>query len=218
MIRRFLLACGIVAPLLYVGTDILGAMRYEGYGYAAQTISELSAIGAPTRALVVPLFLVWAALLIAFGYGVWQSAGRKRALRVTGALLIGFGIVCLASPFTPMHQRAVLAAGGRSLTDTLHVTGAIVDVLFILLIIGFGATAFGKRFRRYSMATVLIVLVFGALAGMDAPRLEANLPTPWVGVTERLSVYAYQLWALVLAAILLRAEGTGHGRIASDRS
>jgi hypothetical protein len=33
------------------------------------------------------------------------------------------------------------------LTDTLHSILASADVLFILLIIGFGAAAFGKRFR-----------------------------------------------------------------------
>ena len=48
MARKGLLVCGTLSSLLYVGTDILGAMRYEGYGYTSQTISELAAIGAPS--------------------------------------------------------------------------------------------------------------------------------------------------------------------------
>jgi hypothetical protein len=51
MARKLLLICGIVSSGLYVAADILAAMRHEGYSYADQTISELSAIGAPTRPL-----------------------------------------------------------------------------------------------------------------------------------------------------------------------
>jgi hypothetical protein len=88
----------------------------------------------------------------------------------------------------------------------------MVDVLFMLLIIGFGTTAFGKRFRLYSIGTILVVVVFGALAGMDAPRIEANLPTPWVGVTERINIDVSLLRVVVLAIALLRIWG-GEGVI-----
>jgi hypothetical protein len=204
--RKVLLICGILSSLLYISTDILGAMQYEGYSYTSQTFSELAAIGAPSRPLVVALGIAYSILVIAFGVGVWRSAGPKRALRVVGGLLVGYGVACLTAPFTPMHQREVLAAGGITLTDTLHKTMTGVDALFILLIIGFGATAFGKRFRLYSIGTILVLLVFGALGAMDAPRIEANLPTPWAGVTERISIFISLLWMLVLAIVLLREE------------
>lgn len=209
MARKGLFICGILSSLLYVGTDILGAMRYEGYSYISQTISELAAIGAPSKPLVVPLFLAYDVLLIAFGVGVWGSAARKRALRSTGSLLVAIGVIGLVgTPFAPMHQRVVLAMGGGTLTDTLHIIFASVTVLFILLAIGFGANAFGKRFRLYSIGTILVLLVFGALAGLDGSRLAANLPTPWMGVTERINVFGYLLWVLVLAISLLRVRDT----------
>jgi hypothetical protein len=144
--------------------------------------------------------------MIAFGLGVWGSASGKRILRIMGGLLVGIGVVDLVGPFTPMHQRAVLATGGGTMTDTMHIILASVDVLFILLIIGFGATAFGKRFRLYSIGTILVVVVFGALAGLDGPRIAANQPTPWVGVTERISIFGFMLWLVVLAISLLRSE------------
>jgi hypothetical protein len=213
MARKALLACGILSALLYVGTDILAAMRYEGYSYAAQTISELFAIGAPTRTLVVWLFLTRSVLQIAFGLGVWMSAGRERGLRIAAGSLMGLGIIDVAAaPFFPMHQREVVAAGGGTLTDTLHILGAAVDVLFVLLIIGFGANAFGKRFRLYSIGTIVVVVVFGTLAGLDGPRVAANLPTPWVGVTERICVYGYMLWMAVLAIAQLRVGDTQDAR------
>lgn len=201
MLRRVLLACGILSSLLYVGSDIIAAMQWEGYSYTAQTVSELRAIGAPTRPLLVPLLVTYSVLEIAFGIGVLGSAGRKSALRITGVLLIGLGAVDLTAPFFPMHLRGTEG----SLTDMMHVILTSVTVLLILLIIGFGATADGKWFRLYSFVTILILIVSGAWAFLDAPRVSANLPTPWVGVRERINIYGYMLWMLVLAIVLLRA-------------
>lgn len=203
MRRKLLLVCGILASLLYVATDMLAAIRWEGYSYTAQTISETFAIGAPTRPLVLLRGLGYSVLVITFGLGVWGSASGKRPLRVAAGLLVGIAVVDLVAPFVaPMHLRGA----ERTLTDTMHIVLASVDVLFILLIIGFGASAFGKRFRLYSIGTILVVVVFGTLAGLDGPRIAANLPTPWVGVTERISVFSYMLWLVVLGIGLLRVQ------------
>jgi hypothetical protein len=202
LLKKVLLICGILSSLLYVGTDILASMQWEGYSYTSQTISELRAIGAPTRPLLVPLLVIYSVLEIAFGLGIWGSAGRKRALRFTGFLLIGLGIVDLVAPFFPMHLRGTEG----TLTDTMHIILTSVTVLLILLIIGFGSTARGKWFRIYSIGTILILIVSGAWTFLDAPQIAANLPTPWVGVRERINVYGYMLWMLVLAIILLLAE------------
>jgi len=198
--RKVLLVCGILASLLYVASDIVAAMRWETYSYTAQAVSELRALGAPTRPLLVPLLLIYTLLEIAFGLGVWGAAGRKRALRITGVLLIGLGIVDLVAPFFPMHSRG--AEG--TLTDTMHIILTSVTVLLILLIIGFGATAYGKWFRLYSFVTLLILIVSGAWVFLDAPRIAASLPTPWLGVRERINIYGYMLWMAVLAIALLR--------------
>lgn len=204
MRRKLLLACGILASLLYVATDVLAAVRWEGYSYTAQTISETFALGAPTRPLVLLRGLGYSVLVIAFGLGVRGSASGKRPLRVAGGLLIGIAVVDLVAPFVaPMHLRGA----ERTLTDAMHIVLASVDILFILLILGFGASAFGRRFRHYSIGTMLVVVVFGTLAGLDGPRIAAGLPTPRVGVTERTSVYSYMLWLAVLAIGLFRAQG-----------
>jgi len=51
--------------------------------------------------------------------------------------------------------------------------------------------------------------VFGALTGLIVARAAAtNQPTPWLGVTERINIYAYMLWKLVLAIVLLGVQGT----------
>jgi len=204
MLRRALLVCGILSSLLYVAMNVVVPMQWEGYSSASQTVSELSAIGAPTRPLWVALAMVYTALMIAFGWGVWASAGRNRPLRVMGGVIVANALVGLAWP--PMHSREVLAAGGGSLTDTLHIAWAIVTNILFMLEIGFGATALGKRFRLYSIATLVLLVAFGTLTGIDAPRLQADLPTPWIGVWERIGIGVFMLWVVVLATALLRAR------------
>ena len=78
MARQALLVCGILSSLLYIAMTVLVAMQWEGYSSASQTISELSAIGAPTRSLWVLPAAVYTVLVTAFGWGVWKSAGRIR--------------------------------------------------------------------------------------------------------------------------------------------
>jgi hypothetical protein len=209
MLRKTLLVCGVLSSLLYVAMNILGAMQYEGYRSASQTVSELSAIGAPTRSLWAWLGPLYSLLVIAFGWGVRRSAGRNCPLRVVGSLIIaGFAVTGVAWPFAPMHSREVLAAGGGTLTDTMHILVGIVTALLMMLAIGFGATAFGKRFYLYSIATVVILVAFGTLTGFNAPRISANLSTPWVGVWERINIGAFLLWVAVLATALLRCRDT----------
>ena len=208
MLRQALLVCGILSSLLYVAMLLLVAKQWEGYSSAAQTISELSAIGAPTQSLWVLPAAMYTALVTAFGWGVWKSAGRTRALRIVGASIVVYGALGLVWPFAPMHLRETLAAGGGTLSDTMHLALAGVTVLLMLLAIGFGAVAFGTRFRLYSVATLVILAAFGALTFADAPRVAANQATPWIGVWERINVGVFLLWVVVLAAALLPAQRT----------
>jgi hypothetical protein len=200
MARKVLLSCGILSSLLYVGMNAFVPMLFPGYSLMSQTVSELSAIGAPTRPLWVWLGTVWALLLVAFGWGVWKSADRNRALRVVGGLMAANGVISLFWP--PMHLRGA----EFTLTDTLHIVWAAATVFLMMLAIGFGAAAFGKSFRFYSIATMVILVAFGFLTFLDGPRIAANLPTPWVGVWERINIGVFLLWVVVLATALLRSR------------
>lgn len=202
--RKILLSFGILSSLVYVGMNIFVPMLYEGYDIGSQTVSELSAIGAPTRPIWIVLAIIFAGLAAAFGWGVWRFAGQNRPLRIAGFMLMLY--VSLGVFWPPMHQREVLAAGGGTLTDTLHIAFTFVTVPLMLLIIGFGAAAFGKMFRLYSILTIIALIGFGILTGLAAPRMEQNLPTPWMGIWERISIGTYMVWQLVFAVILLRDE------------
>lgn len=196
-VRPVLLACGVLSSLLYVAMLAFVPMRWEGYSSAAQAVSELSAIGAPTRPLWVLLGVAYTLLVTAFGWGVLMAAGHRHHLRVVGSALVAYGLLGLFWP--PMHLRGVES----TLTDTMHIAFAIATLLLMLLAIGFGAASLGKSFRRYSIATIWVFAVFGTLTFLNAPRLAANLPTPWLGIWERINIGAFLLWVIVLAVALL---------------
>ena len=197
-----LLACGFLSSLLYAAMNVVVPMFYEGYRVASQTVSELSALGAPTRTLWVWLGVVYALLVICFGWGVWRSAGGNRSLRALGAVTLVNGAFMLYWP--PMHMRGA----EFTLTDAMHIVWTVVTVLLMLVAMGCGAAAFGKRFRSYSIATMAILVVFGTLAGLDGPRVQADLPTPWVGIWQRVAITAFLAWVVVLTTVLLRRQRT----------
>jgi len=192
--------------VLYVAMNVFVAMQWPGYSSVSQTVSELSAIDAPTRPLWIPLAIIYGLLVIAFGYGVWLAGRRSRALRMAAVLVIAYSVFGLFWP--PMHLRPVLAAGGATLTDTLHIAWTFVTVVLMMLSIGFAAAAFGKRFRIYSLVTVVLLVAFGMLTGTYVANMQANLPTPWLGVWERIDISFFLLWVVVLAIALVRREDT----------
>ena len=146
-------------------------------------------------------------LVSAFAVGVWTSARPKRAGRITGAMLLGYAAFGMAGGVVfPMKPREALAAGEGTLRNAMHIPATMVMSLFILLAMGFGATLLGKRFRYYSYGTILTLIVFGVLASLQVGQMETNQPTPWMGVEERINIYASMLWVAVLAIGLLRVQ------------
>ena len=197
------LVCGVVSSLLYLVMNIVASSGWPGYSSASQTVSELSAIGAPTRPVWVVLGLFYTVLVVAFGWGVRMAAGENRRLRIAGTLIAFYGALGLVWPFAPMHLRPVLAAGGGTASDTLHIAlGATTEIIY-LLALGFAAAALGTAFRMYSIATFVFVFLFGLLMFRDAPAVGADQPTPLLGVWERINIGVFLLWMIVLAIVLL---------------
>ena len=202
-LRQIFLAGGILSSLLYVAMNIFAAMQYPGYNFATFTVSELSAIGAPSRSFWTGWAIVYTFLITAFGWAILKSAAQNRAVRVTGALILFYGALGIGWHFAPMHQREVLAAGGGTLSDTMHLVLSFVTVLLMLAAMGFGAAAFGETFRFYSITSLVMILIFGILTGLEAPHVESNQPTPLIGVWERINIGIFLLWVAILAAVLL---------------
>lgn len=198
MLRKALLACGYVSSLLYlVAIDVVAPiLRPEYHSYTSQMVSELMALGSPTRGLLIPAMSLYNLLMFPFAAGVWVSSQGRRSRRITAAALLGYGLVSSSGLLiAPMEARGI----GLSDQTLLHIwTTALQGLCMVLVFVG-GAFAHGARFRLYSLVSLAICLGFGALAGLEATQESM----PLVGLTERVSIYAWMLWLASLAASLL---------------
>lgn len=209
MLRKVLLICGVVSSILYVATDILASLGYQGYSYRDQAYSELLATGSPVRPAMLIVAIIYNLLVAAFAIGIWLSVGPKRTRRITGAMIIGYAALSLV---TPMFFQMDMRGAETTPLGNLHAPMTAVMSLFILLSIGFGAFLVGRRFRLYSFATIIILIVFGALTAVQSPQLTSGQLTPWIGITERINIYSTMLWLAILSINLLRAQNTNTSR------
>jgi len=198
--RDALLLTGIVSSVHYAAINVLVPTQWPGYSSMSQAVSELSAIGAPTRGLWVALCVPYSLLVTAFGYGVWKSGAEDRRVRAVGWLFMGQGVVGAFWP--PMHLRGT----EPTLTDTLHLVWTVGWLATMLVAMGLAAAALGGRFRAYTVATLATFVGFGVLTSREGVRLASDLPTPYLGLWERINMGAGMLWIAVLAATLLRGS------------
>ena len=219
-LNKILLCCGLIAPLFYtVANDVIAASLYPGYERISRPVSELSATYAPSRAVLVPLQLVFELLMITFWIGVWRVASKNRALRITAGVMLGFVVLgLLAFPYA-MTTNEVLGA------NTIHtIIWGVITPLLMLVGIGVSAAAFGRLFRIYVIATLVALVASSAVTGMLAAQVTAGQSVGWFGVWERLLQGVWLQWVFVLSIVLLRKRGasaakdispTAGGRVAS---
>lgn len=201
--RTLLLACGLAYALLYVVVnDFIAASLYEGYSRVAQAVSELSATRAPTRGLLRAMIWPFGALELAFGLGVWASAEGRRALRVVGGVVMTHALISPLWLLAPMTSRSAMGATMPA-NDVGHLLLSAATVILIAAQLGFGAAALGRWFRLYSLLSVAVVLVFGALTGVEAQQLASSGSTQFMGLFERIAMAAWLLWMSVLSVALL---------------
>jgi hypothetical protein len=204
--RVVLLACGLLYAVLYpIVNDGIAATLYDGYSRMDQAVSELSATGAPTHAFLTAIGPLFSLFFIGFGIGVWQTAHEKRSLRLSGALMVAHGVMGFLWMFAPMSQREVIAAGGATSADTMHLVLSGATGLFVTAYVATTALAFGWIFRLYSIATIATALLFGFLSA-QVDKIEAGEPTPYMGLLERIGIGVWLLWVAVLAVGLIRGQ------------
>jgi Protein of unknown function (DUF998) len=194
-VRKALLTAGVLSSLLYVvATDVVAAAQWDNYSRTGEMVSKLFAVGSPARPMLIVLVGgVYTVLMIAFGLGVWASAHKNRPLRVTGALLIGYGVSNIVALFFPLDLNNQAAV-------SMHIVATNSQLVLMLAAMGFSAAAFHGWLRAYAIASLAISIVAGIVAFMASPYQ----PNIMLGIGERISIGAFLLWVVVLAIALWR--------------
>jgi len=199
---KLLLFAAVPAVVMYGIGDVLSGLLYDGYSFKDQAVSELSAFGSPVRPLMATITVIHGALLLAFGIGILRAAHR-RSVRWIGWLLVAqFFLVGLWNHTVWAMSSRDLATG---FNDTMHITLTTVFSLLVVAMMVLSAVAYRGWVRLYSLATLLVVAVFGMASVFAMRGLEQN-DTPWAGGFERVNAYAYFAWLVVLAVTVVRHD------------
>ena len=198
MNRRFLALCGMIAPVLFVFTAILGGALRPGYSHISDTVSELFSPGSPNKPLLDTLHTLYALLLTLFGVGLLGFVRRRdRSTRIgeIGAVLwIAAGVVSVATatvfPQDPWGSPATFPG-------QMHL--ALTGVVGLLSLLGMAAlgTWFNRvrlfpGFRTYTWITIGAVIVSTVI-------FIANVGGPLMGLTERILALTGFQWTFTLA-------------------
>jgi hypothetical protein len=210
--QRFLSLCGLIAPLLFVFMTILGAAIRPGYSHLADTVSELFSPGSPNKPLLDTLHTIYAALFTLFGIGILQyvrGSGKSTWIGIMGAALyIAAGVVSVATatiyPQDPWDSPPTFP-GQMHITLT-GVVGLLSMLSMLLLGLWFIRTGIFPAFGIYSFITVGIV-------GLSVRFFFANMGTPLMGLTERITILPGFLWTFILAVWMFSHSTQGEREI-----
>ena len=203
MDKKLLFFGGILGPITYLLNDIIGGIVTPDDSYIQNTVSDLTKAGTQDTYLLGSILLLISALMgIAFGIGIVSNYQYKHSKLVFlgGLFLIIIGIsTSLTGTIFPQDP----IGGEFTFPGTMHLilVGISAILLFpTLLMIGIGLyrKKQWKSFRLYTFISVIIMFIFGGLSIIVIMN-EIAL----IGLVERISVYTFQMWSVVLASKLI---------------
>lgn len=210
MKHRIFSVCGVVAPVLFVFTAILGGALRPGYSHFSDTVSELFSPGSPNKLLLDILYTIYALLLVFFGVGVMRFVlSRRRFVRIGvigAAMFIATGL--LSVPIAAIFPQDPWGSP-PTFAGKMHVIlGGVINLFLVFSMILMGRwlnrTEIFPGFQMYSFisagAIILSTICFVATVG-----------SPIMGLTERIAVFIDLQWILVLA-LWMYSQKVGVGK------
>ena len=177
--------------LQFFVVEAIAALRYDGYSYAADVISDLGTADSPAATLMNASFVVQGVLIAAgallLGPGLAGTGGR-----VAQVLLVAAGVGVLLVGVFPSDGNG-----------TAHLVGATVHLLGGGL--GLIALAYGVRPRSEGLGTALAVL---GLAGVIGTIFFGGAVFLFLGEggMERVAAYVIPVGLAVAGVVLWRQQ------------
>jgi hypothetical protein len=198
MTQRLLSFCGVMSPLLFAFTAILGGALRPGYSHLSDTVSELFSPGAPNKLLLDTLHTTYAVLLVLFGAGVLRFVRRSEQPTLVGTIgawmFVAMGLVSVASA-TAYAQDAWGSPptfAGKMHKILIGLVGLLSIFSMLLLGLWFNRAEVFPGFGTYTLISVGVVL-------LSAGFYAAKMGSPIMGLAERVAILAGFQWTFVLA-------------------
>jgi len=192
---------GIIAPIIFVVTIVVGGLTTPGYSHLSQSISELVMSGAPNKLYLDISFSINYVFSCIFGFGLLVIFRSKASPLNSPTGLVGFiilGVIAvlsfLSSNFFPMN----LPGTPPTTSGTIHLTLVgleSIGSMVAILLIGLWFKKVGlSRHSVYSIITLTIVFITGIVT-----LVATTQGSSYVGLFERLTIGAFALWSFVVA-------------------
>ncbi len=187
---RILSAGLIVGPTAFISAWAISGAVTEGYSPIRDHISDLAAIGAPTRTLMNVGFSVFAASVAAAAIPTRRLLGTPAAIALGANALLSVGI-------------ALAPLGQSDAGDRAHAVVAGLGYLALAVTAPSAAPVLMKRSRRMGVASVAVGAVSMACLGLSLARPEAGL---W----QRAGITSTDAWLIAMG--VLAAKGSTSDR------
>lgn len=202
--KKFLYLLGLLGPLVFLASVVVGGASVAGYSHLADAVSELGMTGGPEAAWVNAAWAVSGGLIAALGLALWlDRTGPGRGV-ATAVFVAGLGSAAIALWF-PMDPPGTAPASAAQLGHNVLV--AVCGLAFAAaLVLAARAQHMPLTYRRLCWLGLAAML-----AGGVGAALSGALGWGLVGLFERLTQTGYHGWIVVTAwAGLCRRDRGDH--------
>jgi hypothetical protein len=202
--KKILLLSGVLAVSIYALHVVIGGFLWKGYSHLQQPISDLTATGAPNKALMLLFTTIYGilALIFAVSFTISESKKHHKLVFWGGISFIILHFISITYGLFPqdLPDTAITFSGIMHIVITALIVPFTIVTPF-LIGFGFKKEPNWKKFGIYSIITGIFILFFGGASGIFfAQKL------PYFGLVERLNIGTLQLWTLLFSIKLLKTK------------
>ncbi len=193
--------CGIISLLSYTAMVIFSPLAYPGYNWMSMAVSELSAVGAPSKELAGQLNALFGPCALVSVMAVCVAiAGSNTKMFRAGIYLFAAMEWCCNVGYECFPWASNEAA--LSFQNIMHiaVTVAVVVLSIVsLIVIAIGA----KKDNQKTIEIWAIISLAAMLGGAAGTNI---LPQMVFGIAERISMFSVVVFNAILGMELLRGK------------
>ncbi|MBN1624412.1 MAG: DUF998 domain-containing protein [Clostridia bacterium] len=199
---RLVTLSGATGAVLYTAHVVIGGLLWDGYSHVRQTVSELTATGAPNAGFLRIFTVAYGFLSVIFAVCVYAifKHNKEHRISILGAVFLLAMEVFSFVGYTlfPLNQGDSMA----NFQTIMHIVVTIVVVICTVAsgyLIGLGLIKI-SRHRRIGFF-ILACAVIITVSGIITPMLMAN-NLPVSGLTERINIFSLQTWIFALSVYM----------------
>lgn len=197
---------GVISLLSYTAMVAFSPLAYPGYDPLSMAVSDLSAVGAPSKALAEQLNALFGPCAVVSVMAVCVGTAQCRSKLFKA----GIGFFAVMEWITVVGYKMFPLVQGEDMStfqNVMHIVVTALVVLFSvtsLVLIAVG----GKKESIPSLSIWAIVCLAAMMIGAVG---TGAMPKSVFGIFERLSTFSAVIFNAVLGMYLLRGKFDAHG-------